>query len=188
MQGRMDSPLTEKGVRMTQRLAANVPVVDAIYASPLGRTMQTAHLLFGGREIRPDDRLREIDLGDWEGRLQADLDVEDADEHSNFWNAPHRFECPGGENFQCVERRSLDCLRELAAHHAGESIALVSHTTVIRSMLFSVEPRSLAEFWNPPAIYPASLSEVQVNDGEFRVIRFGDIGHYDPQDRPTGAY
>lgn len=188
MQGRMDSALTEKGIRMAQRLAETLPVVDVVYASPLGRTMKTARILFGGREVRTDDRLREIDLGEWEGRLQAELDVEDAGQHSNFWNTPHRFVCPGGENFSCVQKRAVESLRDLATKHAGQAVAVVSHTTVIRSMLFYIEPRPLSEFWNPPAIYPSSISEVHVEDGRFRIMRFGDIGHYDPQDQASGAY
>ena len=150
--------------------------------------MQTARIVFGDREIHTDDRLREIDLGDWEGRLQSDLDIEDAEQHSNFWKAPHLCQPPAGENFQRVEARSVECLRELAARHEGETIALVSHTTIIRSMLFSIDPRPLSNFWDPPAIYPASLSEIDVIDGQFSIARFGDIAHYDPQDRPSGAY
>ncbi|MEN7973134.1 MAG: histidine phosphatase family protein [Verrucomicrobiota bacterium] len=188
MQGRMDSPLTDKGVRMAERLAMDFPKAGTVYSSPIGRAMQTARIIFGDREVRADNRLREINLGDWEGRLQADLDIEDAEEHSNFWKAPHLCQPPAGENFQHVEARSVECLRELAARHEGESIAIVSHTTVIRSMLFAVEPRPLSAFWSPPAIYPASLSEIDVVDGRFNIARFGDITHYDPQDQPTGAY
>ena len=188
MQGRSDSPLSEKGIRMTERLAQKVPFADQIYASPLGRTLHTARLLFPRLEIRTDDRLREIDLGTWEGRLQADLDRDDPEQHAHFWNAPHLFQPSEGERFQDVEARSVECLHDLAAKHAGETIALVSHTTVIRSLLFYIEPRPLADFWNPPAVYPASISEVHVEDGQFRIARFADMGHYDPADIPTGAY
>lgn len=130
----------------------------------------------------------EIDLGEWEGRLQAELDIDDAEQHSNFWKSPHRFAPQTGETFECVHRRAAACLHDLAARHDGESIALVSHTTVIRSMLFSIEERPLADFWNPPAVYPASVSEVHVEDGQFKIARFGDIAHYGPDSRPSGAY
>ncbi|VGO15996.1 Phosphoserine phosphatase 1 [Pontiella desulfatans] len=188
MQGRSDSPLTEKGIRMAERLADGFPPVDAVYASPQGRARRTAEIIFGNREIQTDDRLREIDLGEWEGRLQAELDIDDAEQHSNFWKSPHRFAPQTGETFECVHRRAAACLHDLAARHDGESIALVSHTTVIRSMLFSIEERPLADFWNPPAVYPASVSEVHVEDGQFKIARFGDIAHYGPDSRPSGAY
>ena len=188
MQGRTDSPLTEKGIRMTQRLARDFPEVGKVYASPLGRTRRTAEILFPDMPLAIDERLAEIDLGDWEGRLQADLDMEDTEQHANFWNAPHLFDLPSGETFSSVARRAIECLCELAERHSGETLALVSHTTVIRSMLFHIEQRPLSDFWHPPAVYPASVSEVYFEDGRFHIARFADISHYDPEDRPTGAY
>lgn len=194
MQGRADSPLTALGVEAVEQLAPEIPSVCAVYSSPSGRTMQTAKILFpfdsaqGGQglEIICDDRLREINLGDWEGRLQADLDVEDPEQHSNFWNAPHLFKKDGAETFSEVAVRAADFFNEIAARHVGESIAVVSHTTVIRSMLFSIEPRDLSEFWNPPAVYPASISEVEVVDGIPRIVRFGCTAHHEHSH--SGAY
>lgn len=188
MQGRADSPLTNKGVRMAERLAPQLPSIDTVYSSPLGRTMHTAKILFGERDIRTDDRLREIHMGDWEGRLQADLDIEDATQHANFWKSPHLFEPASGEDFHAVKSRSVECLREVAKQHTGESIALVSHTTIIRAMLFSIDSRPLSAFWNPPAIYPASISEVNIENDQFSIAHFGNIDHYEPADIPTGAY
>jgi broad specificity phosphatase PhoE len=186
MQGRMDSPLTALGVDAARQLAPEIPEVGAVYASPSGRTLQTANILFGGQNIVCDDRLREIDLGDWEGRLQADLDVEDPEMHSNFWNAPHRYQKEGAETFTQVADRAVEFFKEISEHHEGEIIAVVSHTTVIRSILFSIEPRALADFWNPPAIYPASVSEVELIDGVPRIVRFGCTAHHEHEH--DGAY
>ena len=186
MQGRADSPLTALGVEAAEQLAPEVPPVSAVYASPSGRTMQTASILFGDQEIVRDDCLFEINLGDWEGRLQADLDVEDPEQHSNFWKAPHLFNKDGVETFADVAARASEFLREISERHAGETIAVVSHTTVIRSMLFSVELRELSEFWKPPAVYPASISEVQIVDGVARIVRFGCTAHHEHSH--SGAY
>lgn len=218
MQGKSDSPLTQNGIRMTENLAKIIPDVDVIYSSPLGRTLQTAKLLFGDRALRIDDRLQEIDLGEWEGRLQADLDIEETEQHTNFWKKPDRFQVVGGiddpaadgagsaipptasdpaspmpatytgENFHDISKRSVECMIDLAAKHEGESIALVSHTTIIRAMLFHIEQRPLSDFWLPPAVYPASLSEVVFEGDRFEIKTFANIDHYDPEDRPQGMY
>ena len=199
MQGQTDSPLTPKGIRMTERLALKLPTMDKIYVSPLGRTMHTAELLFGKRKFKKEDRLREIDLGEWEGRLQADLDVEEPEQHTNFWKNPDQFQVLSGpasrppatysgENFYDISKRSVECMQDLAAKHEGETIALVSHTTIIRAMLFHVEQRPLSEFWLPPAVYPASVSEVTFDGSAFEIKTFANIDHYDPADRPSGAY
>lgn len=186
MQGRMDSPLTALGVDAARQLAPHMPAVSAVYSSPSGRAMHTARLVFGNREIVPDHRLLEIDLGPWEGRLQAELDIEEPEIHSSFWNAPHRFHKEGAETFEQVAARSGGFLREIAVRHPGEAVAIVSHTTIIRSMLFAIEPREPADFWKPPAVYPASLSEVEIVDGVARIVRFGCTAHHDHAH--TGAY
>jgi probable phosphoglycerate mutase len=174
MQGQTDSPLTPKGIRMTERLALKLPTMDEIYVSPLGRTMHTAELLFGRCDLKKEDRLREINLGEWEGRLQADLDVEEPEQHTNFWKNPDQFQVAGGigdpaagsptpptakdpaspmpattysgENCYDISKCFVECMQDLAAKHEGETIALVSHTTIIRAMLFHVEQRPLSEF------------------------------------------
>lgn len=186
MQGRLDSPLTELGIEAAKQLSENFPKVGTIYSSPSGRTLQTAGILFQGSEIRCDDRLREIDLGDWEGRLQADLDREDPLIHSNFWNAPHLYQKAGAETFSDVSERATQIFSEICTRHKGEPIAIVSHTTIIRSILFSIEPRERSEFWNPPAIYPASVSEVEIVQDTARIVRFGCTAHHDHEH--AGAY
>lgn len=194
MQGRQDSPLTVQGIEAVNQLIPQLPTIGTIYSSPSGRTMQTANILFPfdsaqgsqGVEIRCDDRLREIYLGNWEGRLQADLDLEDPEMHSNFWNAPHRFNKQGAETFWDVAERAVGFFQEITGRHPGETIAIVSHTTVIRSMLFSIEPRPMSDFWHPPAIYPASISEVDIIDGVPRILRFGCTAHHDHAH--AGAY
>lgn len=186
MQGRLDSPLTALGIEAARQLSLEIPEVGAIYSSPSGRTLQTANILFSGQQIVCDDRLREIDLGDWEGRLQADLDIEEPERHSHFWNTPHRYAKEGAETFTQVADRATGFFREIAKRHEGETLAVVSHTTVIRSILFSINPRDLSEFWNPPAIYPASVSEVEIINGVSRIIRFGCTAHHDHNH--AGAY
>lgn len=186
MQGRLDSPLTALGIDAARQLSSEIPEVGSIYSSPSGRTLQTANILFRGQNVICDDRLREIDLGDWEGRLQADLDVEDPEQHTRFWNAPHLYQKEGAETFAQVAERATEFFREIAERHPGKVIAVVSHTTVIRSILFSIEPRELSEFWNPPAIYPASLSEIEIFDGSARIVRFGCTAHHEHDH--SGAY
>ena len=186
MQGRMDSPLTALGIEAAKQLAPELPEVGALYASPLGRTMQTADILFQGLEIHRDDRLREIDMGDWEGRLQSELDVEEPELHARFWKEPHRYSKEGAETVDQVAERAVEFFQEVVERHAGETVAVVSHTVVIRSILFSIEPRELSEFWNPPAIYPASVSEVEFVDDIPRIVRFGCTVHHEHDH--SGAY
>jgi hypothetical protein len=58
---------------------------------------------------------------------------------------------------------------------------------VASAMLFYIEQRPLSKFWQPPAVYPASVSEIHFEDGKFSIARFADSSHYDPEDQPSGA-
>ena len=63
---------SEEGVMMAKRLAEALKCVEAetVFSSDLRRAMETAEIAFAGRtcEVRPVKELREIHLGDWEGR------------------------------------------------------------------------------------------------------------------------
>ena len=65
--GRTDVPLSEEGRDQVRRLAARLSseTIGAFYASPMGRTMETARILAEPHQkpVIPKDGLREIDHG-----------------------------------------------------------------------------------------------------------------------------
>lgn len=80
LQGRLDSPLTAMGREQAQGLAALIaPLLGgqvwSAYTSPTGRAKTSAQLALGplGMEAVPDDRLVEVDVGDWSGRTSYEV-------------------------------------------------------------------------------------------------------------------
>ncbi|NCQ23248.1 MAG: histidine phosphatase family protein [Roseovarius sp.] len=79
MQGWQDSVLTPEGRAQAERQGCILAREDLkafeAWCSPQGRAIATAAIAVVGRvaQIRSDDRLREISLGDWEGCLRADI-------------------------------------------------------------------------------------------------------------------
>lgn len=77
MQGALDSPLTYVG--RAQALAQGAALRAAgigprhWFSSPQGRALETARLASGEARVTPDDRLREIGMGSWSGRLRDDI-------------------------------------------------------------------------------------------------------------------
>ena len=71
MQGQQDSPLTATGRELARRLGVRLQNthIDGVFTSPLGRAAATARLITEGRNlpIIEDERLKELDLGRWEG-------------------------------------------------------------------------------------------------------------------------
>src|SRR5689334_19460074 len=77
--GATDVALSDEGRAQTERLAQRLAVekIDAIFASPLGRTMETAEILARphGLEVQPRDGLREISHGRWEQMSRAEVEA-----------------------------------------------------------------------------------------------------------------
>src|SRR5512137_1402932 len=71
LQGRIDNPLSEKGRREAEQLAARLKdePIDAFFSSPLRRAQETAAIIgrFHDRGLTLVPEFSEIDLGDWEG-------------------------------------------------------------------------------------------------------------------------
>ncbi|HHB81085.1 MAG TPA: histidine phosphatase family protein [Aliiroseovarius sp.] len=136
-QGWLDSPLTARG--QAQARAMGVWLVGEIagrtdlaaFTSPQGRAMETAALVFAktGLSPRPDDRLKEVAFGAWEGLLHEEVRagwpwVVDAIEREGFlWH----FLSPGGETYEDLRQRAEAFLQDLN----GPAI-VIAHGVLLR--------------------------------------------------------
>ncbi|QCV89174.1 histidine phosphatase family protein [Acidipropionibacterium jensenii] len=136
LQGRMDIPLAERGVRQAEAVA---PVIagmdpDIIVCSPLTRARQTARRIGRacGIDPVPDDRLMEIDVGRWGGLRVADLRRE-APNLVAAREVGKDFRRPGGETGSEVMDRIAGAMEGIAAHHPGQTVVVVSHGFALRT-------------------------------------------------------
>jgi broad specificity phosphatase PhoE len=97
----------EMGALLRVRLGPKPPLT--LWSSPAGRALQTLaviaeHLGLDWHQARIDDRLREIDIGDWGGRYYADVLAED---HKVYDRSVGLFASrpPGGEYYDDVALR-----------------------------------------------------------------------------------
>lgn len=115
MQGELNSPLTDKGLRDAARQGDILKQLNlqgfAFYSSPQGRAFQTAGLALAAiaDHIRTDDRLREIGVGDWSGRLRDELPVPKG---KDPFMAQYEI-APNGEGFARVKARCRAFLDDL---------------------------------------------------------------------------
>lgn len=109
LQGWLDSPLTERGKAqaLQQRtildgLASRDRLKDVVIrASPQPRAYQTAKIScenLGAQRIVMDPRLKEVRLGDWEGRYVADVAPKACE-------VPWQFSSPNGERLEAMITR-----------------------------------------------------------------------------------
>lgn len=119
--------------RLPDRLAAWQ--IDAIYSSPLERTVETAtptakHL---GLEVHTDISFAEFDFGDWSGELLSDLDKRDDWKLFNQFRSGTR--APGGELITEVQTRMVSALSRLRSEHPNQTVAVFSHADAIKALL-----------------------------------------------------
>jgi broad specificity phosphatase PhoE len=180
LQGWKDSDLTETGVNNAISLGEtlNETVFQAVYASPSKRTINTAKLIMGNKEvpINLNERLREINMGDWEGRTHNEVAETDADAFHSFWNAPHTYTALKGENFTAVQQRAIEVINHIQASHSTGNILIVTHTVVIKCLLAYFKGLPLEKLWDPPYIHDTSLTVIEIDD-KSKIIMEGDISH-----------
>eukprot|EP01031_Cornospumella_fuschlensis_P007493 gene7493-9283_t len=140
--GATDVPLSDAGREQARLLACRLSGLEvaAVYASPLGRTMETARILAEPHalEVQPRDGLREISHGHWEQLTRKEVDKEFPAEAAAWEEDPYTFAPQGGESGLAVTARALPALIDIVRHHDGQSVIIVSHKATIRLLLSSL--------------------------------------------------
>jgi len=182
--GATDVPLSDEGREQVRRLAGRLgdEKVAAIYASPLGRTMETASILAEphGLPVQPIDGLREINHGHWEQMTRADVERQFPIEVEEWDRDPYTFAPSGGESGLCVTARALPALMDIVRTHLNKCVLVVSHKATIRLLLSSLlgfDPRRYRDNLDQS---PAALNIVDFRDpSRARLTLFNDTSHYE---------
>ncbi len=128
--------LAEAGVAQAHRVAeriAELPKIDAIYASPLERARETAAPIAKAlkQRVKIDKGLLECDFGDWTGAELSKLMK--LPEWSTVQKAPSTFRFPSGESFTEMQTRMVSALDRIRAAHPGGTVVCVSHADPIKA-------------------------------------------------------
>ncbi|HEU5153035.1 MAG TPA: MSMEG_4193 family putative phosphomutase [Iamia sp.] len=158
--------LADEGRAQAEAAAARIAglkEVDAVYASPLERTRETAAPIGKalGLRVKVDKGLLEADFGDWTGAELAQL--RKLREWKAVQNHPSSFRFPGGESFSEMQARIVGATRRLAAAHPGGTIVLVSHADPIKAALNEALGAHLDQFQRI-VVSPCSISAVAYGD------------------------
>ena len=182
--GATDVPLSDLGREQVRRLADRLRAdqITAVYASPLGRTVETASILAAphGLEVETRDGLREISHGRWEQKTRREVEQQFPEEAAAWDEDPYTFAPVGGESGLAVTARALPVLMEIVRAHPGGNVAVVSHKATIRLLLSSLlgfDPRRYRDNLDQS---PAALNIVDFKDPvRARLTLFNDTSHYE---------
>ncbi len=141
MQGVKDSPLTEKGIEhanlLGMKLEAMLPGLDRIYTSDLGRAFDTA-LLIGNhlkREIVKDERLRERNMGIFEGFSWEHVRTHFPEEFEKTISDDNEYRIPGGDTKNEYIEKVSSFLKFASQQSEGERMLAVTHRGFINFAL-----------------------------------------------------
>lgn len=132
--GRIDSPLTERGIGQARSLAATVAGASRLVSSPLARARNTAEALGTGLPVEIDDRWIEVDYGEYDGQPLGDVPAE----VWAMWRSDPTFTPPGGESLAAAGARVRAACDELFADPDGPArgdgvVVVVSHVSPIKA-------------------------------------------------------
>src|SRR3982751_5743541 len=181
--GATDVELSDEGREQARRLATRLKreKITAVYASPLGRTVETATILAEPHklEVQTRDGLREISHGRWEQLTRREVEQRFPEEAAEWEKDPYTFAPESGESGLAVTARALPALIDLVRDYPGKNILVVSHKGTIRLLLSSLlgfDPRRYRDNLDQN---PAALNIVDFRDPTLaRLTLFNDTSHY----------
>jgi probable phosphoglycerate mutase len=188
--GATDVQLSDLGRAQVRSLAQRLAreKIDAVYASPMSRTMETARILAEphGLEVTPRPDLREMNHGHWEGLPRSKVEASFPEEYAAWEADPYTSAPEGGESGLAVTARALPALLSIVGdHHKGgdQTVLVVSHKATIRlllSALLGFDPRTYRDRLDQS---PASLNALDFKGPtRARLTLFNDTAHFSSAD------
>jgi probable phosphomutase (TIGR03848 family) len=174
--------LNEYGRQQAEALAQRLAKVklSAIYASPLDRTVETAQALAQPHQlpVQTCAGLLEVDYGEWTGQPVRKL------AKTPIWaivqGHPSGASFPGGESMYGMQARMVQEVNRLAAHHPGETIAVVGHADLIKAAVAHYLGMHF-DLFQRLVISTASITTISFTPMGPRVLGVNDTSHVPPR-------
>jgi alpha-ribazole phosphatase/probable phosphoglycerate mutase len=137
--GRLDVPLSPEGIVQARETAARLAQekIAAVYSSGLRRALETGQMLADALQLDVTvlETLAEIDFGDFEGMTFEEIQRRYPEAFERWMTQPTNTRFPNGESFADMRDRVSRAVDPLLRRHRNESIAIVSHSGVIRFVI-----------------------------------------------------
>ena len=183
--GQYNSDLTEKGhaqAECTARFLDNYNI-DKIYSSDIRRAHSTA--LHTAKRKNMDvilsPGMREIKAGKWEQMKFSDIAVEYPDLYNIWYNDISNCRCPDGEAVYELSERVVRTFNEIVAENDGKTVMIATHATPIRSLLCYFDSKDVSEMQNIKWVPNASVTVVECEGKDFKIILRGEHSHLDAE-------
>ncbi|MCL4516911.1 MAG: histidine phosphatase family protein [Firmicutes bacterium] len=180
IQGHQNILLGDLGRVQAKKLASRLAgeKLGAIYSSDLDRAYETAVSIAEqhGLPVTKLPALREGCFGQWEGLNSAEIQARFPEIQARYRQDNVNTRAPGGESCADLSARAVAAVREIAARHPGETVAVVSHGGTLKTILCDALGLPL-EKRHRFSIGNASVSVVEYRDNGPVVISLNDTFH-----------
>lgn len=180
-QGHWNGRVTPLGKRQIEALSRRFEneQIDAAYSSDLDRTVETAGAVLKGRDLELVrlEALREICMGVWEGEAWGNLTYKYPEQMRLFNTDLSKWEVPGSESYESVQRRITDTVLDIAEKHEGGTVCIVSHGMAIKIFLMGVLGVPASESMKLGHGDNTSVSLVEVENGKINALYWNDNSH-----------
>jgi probable phosphomutase (TIGR03848 family) len=169
--------LADAGLAQAEAVAARLaalPRIDAVYASPLERTRETARAIGAARDlpVKVERGLLECDFGEWTGRPLKELAKEPA--WKTVQRYPSGFRFPGGESFTEMSARITGTLQRLVERHESGVVVAVSHADPIKAAVADALGTHL-DLFQRINVSPCSVTAVHYGSGGPAVLAVNSV-------------
>ncbi|AFZ21185.1 histidine phosphatase family protein [Allocoleopsis franciscana] len=170
-QGGIDVPLNDNGRKQAQQAAEflkDVPI-DFAVSSPMLRPKETAELILKNHpniNLELQEKLKEINHGLWEGKLESEIKQEYADLLHQWQTAPETVQMPEGENLQQVWDRAIACWNGII------EAAGVSNTELKTGLIVAHDAINKVILCHVLGLSPASIWSIKQGNGAVTVIDY----------------
>lgn len=178
--GWIDIELDETGHKQAEAAAPRVAQweVEAIYSSPLKRTMVTAQIIANslGLSVVPLEGIIDMNFGVWQGLSIGEVKLK-YPELFEFWhNSPHRLNIPQGESLEEVRKRAVATIDDITARHENGMVTLVTHRVVCKVLLCHLLGLDNSHFWQIEQDTTA-INRFEIREGKATVTLINDTCH-----------
>jgi broad specificity phosphatase PhoE len=171
-------PLSPRGRAQAQILGKRLKALplQAVYSSDAKRALETARLSLG-EDVRLEisKEIRELSLGEWEGRLISDLRAENREKLEAWYRTPSTVRLEGGEDLGEFRKRVVSFFDRIIGSPDGGDAAVVTHGGVICVYLTHLLGMPVDGIWSF-SLPNASITAITL-DFKPRLRTFGDAAH-----------
>lgn len=145
--GRSSEGLTAVGVAQAEQLGLEIGQwgIQAIYCSPLRRTLQTGQILnrHCQAELIIDEDLNELDLGKWTGLSKAQVYARYPAQYRIWISNPGQFREDGMESLIQVRQRVLRSANRFVQGEQPQIAAFVTHAVAVKLLVLHYRELSM---------------------------------------------